>query len=51
MLDGERELTHRWLSTMLPFALTGDQEAAVAQLDQDLAQAQPMQRLLMGEVG
>jgi ATP-dependent DNA helicase RecG len=51
ILDGECELTHRWLSTMLPFALTGDQEAAIAQLDQDLAQPQPMQRLLMGEVG
>ncbi len=26
-LDGERELTARWLAEMLPFALTGDQLA------------------------
>jgi len=50
-LDGERELTARWLSTMLPFPLTGDQERALAVIDADLAQARPMQRLLMGEVG
>ena len=50
-LDGPRELTARWLSDALPFALTGDQQAAIAQLDVDLARSLPMQRLLMGEVG
>jgi ATP-dependent DNA helicase RecG len=35
----------------LPFALTPDQEAAIAELDRDLAQAVPMQRLLQGDVG
>jgi ATP-dependent DNA helicase RecG len=51
VLDGERELTERWIEAMLPFALTGDQERALAALDLDMAQARPMQRLLMGEVG
>ena len=51
VLDQPRELTARWLATMLPFSLTGDQQAAIAQLDHDLAQPRPMQRLLMGEVG
>jgi ATP-dependent DNA helicase RecG len=51
VIDGARELTARWLSTMLPFVPTGDQLAAIEQLDRDLAQARPMQRLLMGEVG
>ncbi|HKO28144.1 MAG TPA: ATP-dependent DNA helicase RecG [Solirubrobacteraceae bacterium] len=51
VLDGPRELTARWLSDMLPFSLTRDQERALADVDADLAQAQPMQRLLMGEVG
>jgi ATP-dependent DNA helicase RecG len=50
-LDGARELTGRWLSTMLPFTLTGDQRAAIDELDVDLADVRPMQRLLMGEVG
>ncbi len=35
----------------LPFALTGDQAAACAAVDSDLASERPMQRLLMGEVG
>src|SRR5215471_7848224 len=35
----------------LPFSLTPDQEAAIAELDRDLAQAVPMQRLLQGDVG
>ena len=39
-----------WLDS-LPFELTGDQRRAVAEIDEDLAGAQPMQRLLMGEVG
>ena len=36
---------------MLPFTLTGDQSHALDAVDRDLAQAVPMQRLLMGEVG
>jgi ATP-dependent DNA helicase RecG len=51
VLDGERELTARWLSELLPFALTGDQHRALEAIDLDLAQPRPMQRLLMGEVG
>jgi ATP-dependent DNA helicase RecG len=51
VLDAEPELTARWLSDMLPFALTGDQRLALQAVDDDLAQSQPMQRLLMGEVG
>jgi ATP-dependent DNA helicase RecG len=35
----------------LPFELTGDQRAAIDAIDADLAREQPMQRLLMGEVG
>ena len=50
-MGGERELTGRWLSTMLPFALTGDQSRALEAVDSDLARHTPMQRLLMGEVG
>jgi ATP-dependent DNA helicase RecG len=50
-LDQPRELTARWLSGGLPFALTPDQEAAVETIDRDLADSRPMQRLLMGEVG
>jgi ATP-dependent DNA helicase RecG len=51
VLDDERSLTARWLSTMLPFALTGDQAAALDAVDADISQPRPMQRLLMGEVG
>ena len=50
-LDGPAELTARWLAGGLPFAPTGDQHAAMAQIGADLARARPMQRLLMGEVG
>ncbi len=50
-LDQPRGLTARWLGTMLPFAPTADQVAAIGELDRDLASVQPMQRLLMGEVG
>ncbi|HWD85927.1 MAG TPA: ATP-dependent DNA helicase RecG, partial [Solirubrobacteraceae bacterium] len=50
-LQGPRELTARWLATMLPFKPTGDQCAAIATLDGDLTGPRPMQRLLMGEVG
>jgi ATP-dependent DNA helicase RecG len=35
----------------LPFTLTPEQEAAIAELDRDLAAATPMQRLLQGDVG
>jgi ATP-dependent DNA helicase RecG len=38
----------RW---SLPFELTDDQVGAIAEIDADLAREQPMQRLLMGEVG
>jgi ATP-dependent DNA helicase RecG len=38
----------RW---SLPFELTGDQLTAMAEIDTDIAQERPMQRLLMGEVG
>ena len=50
-LDGDRELTRRWLDELLPFEPTGDQRRALAQLDDDLVSSRPMQRLLMGEVG
>jgi ATP-dependent DNA helicase RecG len=45
---GER--VDAWLES-LPFELTGDQRRAIAEIDEDLVEAQPMQRLLMGEVG
>jgi ATP-dependent DNA helicase RecG len=50
-LDGPRELTARWLASGLPFPLTDDQANALEEIDHDLAQSHPMQRLLMGEVG
>src|SRR5205085_4868007 len=34
-----------------PFSLTADQLRALHQIDDDLAESRPMQRLLMGEVG
>ncbi len=43
-------LTDTWRAA-LPFTLTGDQTAACAGIDADLASERPMQRLLMGEVG
>jgi ATP-dependent DNA helicase RecG len=36
---------------VLPFALTEHQERAITEIDLDLAQATPMQRLLQGDVG
>jgi ATP-dependent DNA helicase RecG len=51
VLDAPRDLTARWLATMLPFTLTGDQERALQEIDGDLGGPYPMQRLLMGEVG
>ncbi len=50
-LDGAPELTTRWIDTLLPFPLTHDQRTALKAVDDDIAQATPMQRLLMGEVG
>jgi ATP-dependent DNA helicase RecG len=49
-LTGPGELEERWLAS-LPFELTRDQRAAIADIDADLAADRPMQRLLMGEVG
>jgi ATP-dependent DNA helicase RecG len=36
---------------VLPFSLTGAQEQAIAEIDDDLARTIPMQRLLQGDVG
>jgi ATP-dependent DNA helicase RecG len=44
------ELVGRWIES-LPFELTGDQLAAVDEIEADLDSGEPMQRLLMGEVG
>jgi ATP-dependent DNA helicase RecG len=44
------ELVGPWLAS-LPFSPTADQRAAIEAIDADLASGQPMQRLLMGEVG
>ncbi len=51
VLAEEPTLSARWLAGGLPFALTGDQQRAIAVLGAELAAEQPMQRLLMGEVG
>jgi ATP-dependent DNA helicase RecG len=51
VLDGQPALSERWLRECLPFALTDDQRAAIAAIEQDLAKPAAMQRLLMGEVG
>ncbi len=45
---GER--VERWLAT-LPFEPTVDQRQAFAEIEADLDSGEPMQRLLMGEVG
>ncbi|WP_022928410.1 ATP-dependent DNA helicase RecG [Patulibacter americanus] len=50
-LDGPTGLTDRWVAEALPFRLTGDQEKAVATNARALAGTEPLQRLLMGEVG
>ncbi len=44
------ELVERWLSS-LPFEPTKDQLAAFDEIETDLDSGEPMQRLLMGEVG
>jgi len=49
-LAGGGELVDPWTDE-LPFEPTGDQRAAFAAVDADLATERPMQRLLMGEVG
>ncbi len=50
-LAEEASLTTRWREELLPFTPTGDQLAAMDEVDADLARERPMQRLLMGEVG
>ena len=47
----DAELTSAGSTERLPFEPTGDQLAAIAEIDADLALDRPMQRLLMGEVG
>ena len=49
-LDPPGDLVGPWIGS-LPFELTGDQRAAIAEIDADLGAERPMQRLLMGEVG
>ncbi len=44
------ELAARYRA-VLPFALTRDQEQALAEIDADLARSVPMERLLQGDVG
>jgi ATP-dependent DNA helicase RecG len=50
-LRDEPTLSREWRETALPFTPTGDQVAAIEEVDADLASERPMQRLLMGEVG
>ncbi len=50
-LDERPSLSERWLSECVPFALTGDQRAAIDAVAEDLTRESAMQRLLMGEVG
>jgi ATP-dependent DNA helicase RecG len=49
-LGGAGEMVGRWVDS-LPFSPTADQRAAFAEIDADLDSGEPMQRLLMGEVG
>src|SRR5215217_6851203 len=49
-LGAPGELIDRYRAA-LPFTLTEHQEAAIRELDADLARAVPMQRLLQGDVG
>lgn len=46
----EGELVERFVSK-LPFPLTGAQQRAIAEISSDMASAQPMHRLLQGDVG
>jgi ATP-dependent DNA helicase RecG len=50
-LDAPPALSARWLDGGLPFSLTGEQQAAIAEIALELAGSVPAQRLLMGEVG
>jgi ATP-dependent DNA helicase RecG len=45
-----KDLSARWLAT-LPFALTGAQRRVMREIDADLQQGSPMNRLLQGDVG
>ncbi|BDR53543.1 ATP-dependent DNA helicase RecG [Bombiscardovia nodaiensis] len=47
---GPDSLTNRFIAS-LPFHLTHGQEEVIGQIEQDMAQEYPMQRLLQGEVG
>jgi ATP-dependent DNA helicase RecG len=49
-LGSPGELAARYRAA-LPFRLTPDQDGAVAEIDADLAQDRPMERLLQGDVG
>jgi ATP-dependent DNA helicase RecG len=49
-LGGAGEMVGRWIES-LPFEPTGDQLRAFDEIDEDLDSGEPMQRLLMGEVG
>jgi ATP-dependent DNA helicase RecG len=49
-LDSPGELAARYRAA-LPFRLTPDQEQAIAEIDADLGQERPMERLLQGDVG
>jgi ATP-dependent DNA helicase RecG len=49
-LGAPGELVRRYRD-LLPFELTDHQERAIAEIDADLAQPKPMERLLQGEVG
>jgi ATP-dependent DNA helicase RecG len=49
-LEARGVVVDRWRWS-LPFELTGDQQRAIEEIDADIAQERPMQRLLMGEVG
>jgi ATP-dependent DNA helicase RecG len=49
-LKGEGDVLDRWYAR-LPFELTAGQQAAIAKIRGDVSGEDPMQRLLMGEVG
>jgi ATP-dependent DNA helicase RecG len=49
-LPGDTSLT-RQLNARLPFTLTRAQQRVIAEIRHDLARAEPMQRLLQGDVG
>jgi ATP-dependent DNA helicase RecG len=49
-LSGDDRLAEKLLAT-LPFALTGAQRRALAEIHHDLAKPHPMNRLLQGDVG